>query len=96
MIRHTASAFVAAALVSAFAGNPAYAQQKVEGTMTHEMGHYLGLDHTLTNKNSGVEAKTKAPKDLAARKGMPQAGAVLPHPIRDYALSANNSLKDAC
>jgi carbohydrate-selective porin OprB len=50
-IRHTLSALAALALVSAFAAAPASAQ----GTMTHELGHYLGLDHTLTNKKNGCE-----------------------------------------
>lgn len=27
----------------------------VEGTMTHELGHYLGLDHTLINKQAFVD-----------------------------------------
>jgi hypothetical protein len=27
----------------------------VEGTMTHELGHYLGLDHTLVNKDAFVD-----------------------------------------
>jgi hypothetical protein len=50
-IGHMISALAALALVSAFAAAPASAQ----GTMTHELGHYLGLDHTLTNKKNGCE-----------------------------------------
>jgi hypothetical protein len=62
-IGHMISALAALALVSAFAAAPASAQ----GTMTHELGHYLGLDHTLTNKKTGVKVKT--PKGLATQKG---------------------------
>jgi len=46
----------------------------------------------LNSFSDGITANAqKTPKGLTTRKGSRQTGAVLPHPIRDYALSANNS-----
>jgi hypothetical protein len=58
-IRHTLSALAAVALVAAFPG----------GAVAGETGHFLGLDHTLTNKQTGVNVN---PEALATQKG-PQA-----------------------
>lgn len=32
--------------------------EELQGTVTHEVGHYLGLDHTLTNKRNYIACQT--------------------------------------
>ncbi|MFO1463560.1 MAG: hypothetical protein U1F66_07255, partial [bacterium] len=34
--------------------------EELQGTVTHEVGHFLGLDHTLTNKQNYIDCKTGA------------------------------------
>ncbi len=49
-IRHSLSALAAAALVLALMNSPVSAKSS-------RVGHGLGLDHTLTNKETGVTPK---------------------------------------
>jgi len=43
----------------------------VEGTMTHELGHFLGLDHTLINKAQYLDCSDDSGCDAATKELIP-------------------------
>ena len=67
-IRHTLSALAAIALFSAFASS----------AVAGETGHFLGLDHSLANKETGEKAN---PEGLATRSS-PRQTTTTHYPIR--------------
>ena len=43
----------------------------IEGTMTHELGHYLGLDHTMTSKKEFIDCNDSNGCDDATKELIP-------------------------
>jgi hypothetical protein len=82
-IRHTMFALATASLLIAFTGLTAYAQSATP---------FMGMKGAAIATSAAISGSgPQTPKGLGTKKGSQQTGAVLPHPIRDYALPASNS-----
>lgn len=76
-IRHALSVLAAVAIASASASGPTSAG---EGRVLRD---WIVSSYWIPGASKS--------KSTSMKKGSQQTGAVLPHPIRDYALSASNS-----
>ena len=81
-IRHTMFALATMSLLLAFTSLTVYAQSATP---------FMGMKGAAITSAAISGSKPETPKGFTTKKGSQQTGAVLPHPIRDYALSASNS-----